>query len=263
MPTNFGFVIGRELAGMERPGSYGKLRDDMEFLKMNDIHAIVSLTETPLEKAFVEEFGFKYLHLPIPDFTPPSGEQIEKFLRFYNQMEAEGHGTLVHCGAGMGRTGTMLACALVEKGMGAEPQATFSTCFGAPFMPRHPTEYGNRLKKLIADHKVDCWLVNTGWTGGAYGEGARMPIRATRALLAAALDGSLKAAPMRKDAIFGFDVPAKVAGVDDRILNPRETWREPSHYDAQAQKLAAMFVANFAKFERYVSAAVRAAAPKA
>ena len=150
-----------------------------------------------------------------------------------------------------------------EKGLGKEPQPTFSTCFGAPFMPRHPSEYGKLLGELIERHNVACWLVNTGWTGGAYGEGARMPIRATRALLAAALDGSLKAAPMRKDAIFGFDVPAKVAGVDDRILNPRETWREPSHYDAQAQKLAAMFVANFAKFERYVSAAVRAAAPKA
>jgi atypical dual specificity phosphatase len=121
MPHNFSFIVQGKLAGMERPGSHGKLRDDLEFLRMNNIHAIVSLTETPLEKAFIEEFGFKYMHLPIPDFTPPSGEQIERFLRFYHEMEAEGHGTLVHCGAGMGRTGTMLACALVEKGMGAEP----------------------------------------------------------------------------------------------------------------------------------------------
>ncbi len=110
---------------------------------------------------------------------------------------------------------------------------------------------------------MTCWLVNTGWTGGAYGEGSRMPIKATRALLSAALDGSLKSAPMRKDATFGFDVPTKVPGVDDRILNPRDTWREPSAYDAQAKKLAKMFVENFAKFEPYVSQGVKAAAPKA
>lgn len=150
-----------------------------------------------------------------------------------------------------------------EKGLGKEPQPTFSTCFGAPFMPRHPSEYGALLGKLIAEHKVTCWLVNTGWTGGAYGEGSRMPIKATRALLAAALDGSLKTAPMRKDEIFGFEVPTKVAGVDDRILNPRETWREPAQYDAQAKKLAKMFVENFAKFEAYVSDGVKKAAPKA
>ena len=124
MPHNFSFIVQGKLAGMERPGSYGKLRDDLEFLKMNGVHAIVSLTETPLEKAFVEEFGFKYLHLPIPDFTPPSGEQIEKFLSFYMRMESEGHGTLVHCGAGLGRTGTMLACALVERGMGRNRRST-------------------------------------------------------------------------------------------------------------------------------------------
>ena len=150
-----------------------------------------------------------------------------------------------------------------EKGLGKEPQPTFSTCFGAPFMPRHPSEYGKLLGELIERHGVACWLVNTGWTGGAYGEGSRMPIKATRALLSAALDGSLAAAPMRRDETFGFDVPTKVAGVDDRILNPRETWREPAHYDAQAKKLAKMFVENFAKFETYVSREVRDAAPRA
>ncbi len=93
-----------------------------------------------------------------------------------------------------------------EKGV-TEPEATFSTCFGAPFMPRHPSEYGNLLRELIARHGVDCWLVNTGWTGGAYGIGKRMPIKATRALLAAALDGSLKTAEFRTDANFGFEVP--------------------------------------------------------
>src|SRR5262245_5636417 len=102
MPHNFSFIIQGKLAGMERPGTHGKLRDDLEFLRMKNVHAIVSLTESPLEKAFIEEFGFKYLHLPIPDFTPPTLEQIEKFLRFYREVELHGQGTLVHCGAGMG-----------------------------------------------------------------------------------------------------------------------------------------------------------------
>ena len=149
-----------------------------------------------------------------------------------------------------------------EKGLGKEPQPTFSTCFGAPFMPRHPSEYGKLLGELIEKHGVSCWLVNTGWTGGPFGEGSRMPIKATRALLSAALDGSLAAAPMRKDEIFGFDVPTKVTGVDDKILNPRDTWSDGARYDAQAAKLASMFVENFAKFETYVSTGVRVAAPK-
>ena len=149
-----------------------------------------------------------------------------------------------------------------EKGLGNEPQATFSTCFGAPFMPRHPSEYGALLGKLIDQHDVRCWLVNTGWTGGPFGVGARMPIKATRALLAAALDGSLVSAPMAKDPIFGFDTPTKVAGVDDAILNPRNTWNDPAAYDAQAKKLAAMFVENFKIYEAYVSDGVKAAGPK-
>ncbi|MFN0023512.1 MAG: phosphoenolpyruvate carboxykinase [Parvularculaceae bacterium] len=149
-----------------------------------------------------------------------------------------------------------------EKGLGKEPQPTFSTCFGAPFMPRHPSEYGKLLGALIEQHKVTCWLVNTGWTGGAYGEGKRMPIKATRALLSAALDGSLKSAPMRRDETFGFDVPVSVAGVDAAILDPRSTWNNAGAYDAQAKKLAAMFVENFRKFEAYVSDGVKRAAPK-
>ncbi len=99
-----------------------------------------------------------------------------------------------------------------EKGLGKEPQATFSTCFGAPFMPRHPSVYGNMLRALIARHGVDCWLVNTGWTGGKYGAGRRMPIKATRALLDAALAGGLKSQPMRTDPLFGFEVPIALAG---------------------------------------------------
>ena len=148
-----------------------------------------------------------------------------------------------------------------EKGIGNEPQATFSTCFGAPFMPRHPSDYGNMLRDLIAKHKVDCWLVNTGWTGGKYGVGSRMPIKATRALVNAALSGELKGKPMRKDATFGFEVPTALEGVDPKILNPRETWADGNAYDATAKTLVDMFAKNFAKFEGHVDADVKAAAP--
>ncbi len=147
-----------------------------------------------------------------------------------------------------------------EKGV-TEPEATFSTCFGAPFMPRHPSEYGNLLRDLIARHEVNCWLVNTGWTGGAYGIGNRMPIKATRTLLTAALDGSLNQSEFRTDANFGFDVPVSVAGVDDKILDPRSTWDDAQAYDVQARKLVSMFIDNFAKFESHVDASVRGAAP--
>jgi phosphoenolpyruvate carboxykinase (ATP) len=149
-----------------------------------------------------------------------------------------------------------------EKGMkGNEATATFSTCFGAPFMPRHPSVYGNLLRELIARHGVDCWLVNTGWSGGKFGTGNRMPIKATRALLDAALSGSLKSQAMRTDATFGFQVPLALDGVDPKILNPRETWADKAAYDAQAKALVEMFNANFAKFEAHVDADVKAAAP--
>ncbi|WP_425410679.1 phosphoenolpyruvate carboxykinase [Hyphococcus sp.] len=150
-----------------------------------------------------------------------------------------------------------------EKGLGNDPEATFSTCFGAPFMPRHPSEYGALLGKLIDKHDVHCWLVSTGWTGGPHGVGKRMPIKETRALLTAALNGSLNDAPMRKDDVFGFDVPSSVPGVDERILNPRNTWEDAAAYDAQAAKLAAMFVENFKVYEPYVDDAVKKAAPAA
>src|SRR4029077_1646481 len=139
-----------------------------------------------------------------------------------------------------------------EKGLGSEPEPTFSTCFGAPFMPRHPSEYGNLLRDLIAQHRADCWLGTTGWTGGRLGRGRRMPIRATRALLAAALDGSLANVEMRVDPHFGFRVPMLVPGVDAKILNPRETWADKQAYDAQARKLVSMFRENFKKFEAHV-----------
>ncbi len=143
-----------------------------------------------------------------------------------------------------------------------EPQATFSTCFGAPFMPRHPSVYGNLLKEHIASGGVDCWLVNTGWTGGKYGVGKRMPIKETRALLNAALDGSLKNVEFRKDPNFGFDVPVAVPGVDSKLLDPRGTWANPAEYDAMAAKLVDLFVENFAQFEGHVDEGVRQAAPK-
>jgi len=143
-----------------------------------------------------------------------------------------------------------------------EPEATFSTCFGAPFMPRHPSVYGNLLKERIARGQVSCWLVNTGWTGGKYGTGNRMPIKATRALLNAALDGSLNGAEFRTDPNFGFEVPVAVPGVDAAILNPRDTWADKADYDATAEKLVGLFTANFAKFEAHVDAGVRAAAPR-
>jgi phosphoenolpyruvate carboxykinase (ATP) len=144
-----------------------------------------------------------------------------------------------------------------------EPSATFSTCFGAPFMPRHPSVYGNLLKERIAKGGVTCWLVNTGWTGGAYGVGSRMPIKVTRALLNAALDGSLNQAQFRKDPNFGFEVPVSVAGVDAIILDPRQTWPDAAAYDATAQKLVQQFIDNFAQFEAHVDEGVRQAAPKA
>ncbi|MGF1550048.1 MAG: phosphoenolpyruvate carboxykinase [Sphingomonadaceae bacterium] len=141
------------------------------------------------------------------------------------------------------------------------PEATFSTCFGAPFMPRHPSVYGNLLKKRIAEGNVDCWLINTGWTGGKYGTGHRMPIQATRALLNAALDGSLKEAEYRTDPWFGFAVPVSVPGIDDKILDPRATWADPEAYDTMAAQLVQRFIDNFAKFEPHVSQGVREAAP--
>jgi phosphoenolpyruvate carboxykinase (ATP) len=143
-----------------------------------------------------------------------------------------------------------------------EPQATFSTCFGAPFMPRHPTVYGNLLKERIAKGGVTCWLVNTGWTGGKYGTGSRMPIKATRALLNAALDGSLNDVEFRTDENFGFEVPVSVPGVDGAILNPRDTWADKADYDSTAAKLVDLFVRNFAKFEAHVDKGVRDAAPR-
>jgi phosphoenolpyruvate carboxykinase (ATP) len=141
-----------------------------------------------------------------------------------------------------------------------EPIPTFSTCFGAPFMPRRPEVYGNLLRDKISKHGATCWLVNTGWTGGAFGSGSRMPIKATRALLSAALDGSLAEAEFRKDANFGFEVPVEVEGVASILLDPRRTWHDGAEYDAQARKLVDMFAKNFAQYETYIDEDVKAVA---
>ena len=146
-----------------------------------------------------------------------------------------------------------------EQGV-TEPQPTFSTCFGAPFMPRRPEVYGKLLQEKIALFGSDCWLVNTGWTGGAYGTGSRMPIKATRALLSAALDGSLKEVEFRRDPNFGFDVPVAVPGVPDVLLDPRKTWDDPEAYDVQAAKLVGMFAENFAQYAPYIDDEVKRAA---
>ncbi|MGB0797771.1 MAG: phosphoenolpyruvate carboxykinase [Planktomarina sp.] len=144
-----------------------------------------------------------------------------------------------------------------ERGV-TEPQPTFSTCFGAPFMPRRPEVYGNLLREKIAEHGATCWLVNTGWTGGAYGSGSRMPIRATRALLSAALDGTLSAGTFRTDDNFGFEVPTSVPGVADLLLTPRRTWDDADAYDAQAAKLVSMFAENFEQYVPHIDDDVKA-----
>ncbi len=147
-----------------------------------------------------------------------------------------------------------------ERGV-VEPEATFSTCFGAPFMPRHPRAYGDLLRRLIAEHGAACWLVNTGWTGGAYGTGRRMPIATTRLLLAAALDGTLAQERFRTDPRFGFAVPLAAEGVDPAILDPRSTWADASAFDRQADRLVGLFADNFGRFESHADAPVRAAVP--
>ena len=146
-----------------------------------------------------------------------------------------------------------------ERGV-VEPTPTFSTCFGAPFMPRRPEVYGKLLQEKIAKTGATCWLVNTGWSGGAFGTGRRMPIKATRALLSAALDGSLNKVAFRKDANFGFEVPVEVPGVDSTLLDPRATWADKVAFDAQAAKLVKMFSDNFGQYLPHVDTDVKAAA---
>ncbi|MCX8135325.1 MAG: phosphoenolpyruvate carboxykinase [Roseococcus sp.] len=150
-----------------------------------------------------------------------------------------------------------------EKGLGKEPQATFSTCFGAPFLPRHPEVYGRMLAERIARDGAECWLVNTGWTGGAYGTGRRMSIQHTRALLRAALDGSLARVEFVRDPFFGLMMPKEVPGIPAHVLNPRESWADRAAYDATARQLVALFEKNFESFAGAVDEEVKAAAVRA
>ena len=148
-----------------------------------------------------------------------------------------------------------------EKGLGNEPQATFSTCFGAPFMALHPSVYAKMLGEKIEKHKVNCWLVNTGWSGGPFGVGKRMKIAYTRAMVHAALDGSLANVPTRKDDFFGLHVPESCPDVPSEVLQPKSTWADKQAYDEKARDLLQRFKKNFKQFESYVSEEVKTAAP--
>ncbi len=146
-----------------------------------------------------------------------------------------------------------------ERGMGKEPQATFSTCFGAPFLALPPTVYSDLLAKKMRHHDAKCWLVNTGWSGGGYGVGSRVKIAYSRAMVNAALEGKLDRVKYVKDPIFGLDVPTEVPGVPSEILSPRNTWEDKAAYDKKARELVALFEKNFEQFVQAVPAEVRAA----
>jgi phosphoenolpyruvate carboxykinase (ATP) len=148
-----------------------------------------------------------------------------------------------------------------ERGV-KEPQATFSSCFGAVFLVWHPTKYAEMLGTLIDEHGSDVWLVNTGWTGGAFGVGKRMKLSHTRSMVHSLLRGDLHSAPLDTDPTFGLQVPKRVANVPDDVLNPRNTWPDKNAYDEQAKKLAGMFRDNFSKFEKHVADAVKSAGPR-
>ena len=148
-----------------------------------------------------------------------------------------------------------------ERGV-TEPKATFSSCFGAPFLPLPPSVYANMLGAKLKEHGAQVWLVNTGWTGGAFGEGARMKLSHTRAMVTAALRGELDNVDTRPDPVFGLHVPVKIPGVPDSVLDPRSTWKDGAKYDEMAKKLAGMFRDNFRKFEAGVQDGVKQAGPK-
>ncbi len=148
-----------------------------------------------------------------------------------------------------------------ERGI-TEPQPNFSTCFGAPFLPLHPSVYADLLGEKIKKHGSKVWLVNTGWTGGPYGVGSRMKLAYTRRMIHAALDGELEGQPMIEEPFFGLMVPEKVNGVPDEVLLPRKTWEDERAYDEQAARLVGMFKENFKGFEGLVTKEILAAGPR-
>jgi phosphoenolpyruvate carboxykinase (ATP) len=143
-----------------------------------------------------------------------------------------------------------------------EPSATFSTCFGAPFLPLHPTVYARLMGEKLARHKVTTWLVNTGWTGGPHGVGHRMPIQHTRALIAAALSGALEGVETRREPVFGLETPLHCPGVPEEILWPRNTWSDPAAYDKAVLHLASLFTENFGQYAAAAGQAVVEAGPR-
>jgi phosphoenolpyruvate carboxykinase (ATP) len=143
-----------------------------------------------------------------------------------------------------------------------EPKATFSACFGAPFLPLHPGRYAEMLGRKLRDGKVNVWMINTGWTGGTYGVGKRISLCYTRAMIRAALNGSLQHVPFEKHPVFGVDMPLQCEGVPAEILNPRNTWSNQAAYDQQADQLAKLFRKNFEKYESGVKADIISAGPR-
>ncbi|MCA9924253.1 MAG: phosphoenolpyruvate carboxykinase (ATP), partial [Anaerolineales bacterium] len=143
-----------------------------------------------------------------------------------------------------------------------EPKREFSACFGAPCMPMHPGRYAELLGEKIDEHGSQVWLVNTGWTGGAYGVGSRMKLSYTRRMVSAVLNGELEDVETEVEPFFNLAIPKAIDGVPDEMLNPRATWADPAQYDAQATKLVGMFIENFKQFEDGVTKAVIAAGPK-
>ena len=142
-----------------------------------------------------------------------------------------------------------------------EPVTTFSACFGAPFLPLHPTRYAEMLGKKMQEHKTRVWLINTGWTGGEYGEGSRISLKYTRAMITAALNGELDDVPYQTHEIFGLEMPILVPNVPSDVLDPKQTWSDKGAYDEKARKLSKAFVANFKKFESEANEEIMAAAP--
>ena len=147
-----------------------------------------------------------------------------------------------------------------ERGV-TEPQATFSACFGEPFLPLHPGVYARMLGDKIREHGPRVWLLNTGWTAGPYGTGHRIAIPHTRAMVRAMLEGKIRDNDLETEPVFGLSIPKQVEGVPSEILSPRGTWQDPAAYDAQAAKLSAMFRENFARYADGVDAAVKQAGP--